>query len=406
MEKVLTIERKLFTLEALIALFFFLLLFFGKGFSKFQIAGPIYLHDLLLGFITLLSINNRRNIVLRYPSLLLLCTIAVIYLIYSLLAYKPAGELLKLTFRQFNLFLYLICSYIIFNLLIKTYHDFARVLSLIKQIALGSVILQITYLIYGLVFLPEFTLFSSGASEYNYFSPLIIMGIITYGAVVLAYEQTVLQKIFKFTGVILLSLTFGHSSAFFAVFVTLLIYFFIRITPLQRLIALGIMLTCILALLLLPQFKDANASWRLLYWKHILDRGIFDRYFLFGHGFGQPYMTYEYAVFLKDSLNSPIMIDELYPWARYLSPPHNSLLSIVFHVGILPALLLFVPMISYFKHLFFKSTPSNPDKRLLIFALTGSLVWISFNVILELPHSATYFWLVYFAASYGLKIKR
>lgn len=310
-----------------------------------------------------------------------------------------------LSFRQFNLFLYLICSYLVFNLLVKNHHDFERALNLIKQIALGSVLLQIIFLIYGLVFLPDFSLFSSGIYEYNYFSPLVIMGIITYGAMILSYEQTTLLKFIKFCGVLLLSLTLGHASAFFAIFALLLVYFFIKITPLQRLIAVGIILACILMLLFLPQFKDVNASWRLLYWEHILYRGAFDKYYVFGHGFGQPYMTYEYAVFLKNRLNSPIMIDELYPWARYMSPPHNSLLSIAFHIGILPALLIVGPLIPYFKHLFFKTIPLNQDKRLLIFALTGSLAWISFNVILELPHSATFFWLIYFAAAYGLKIK-
>lgn len=342
---------------------------------------------------------------LRFPPILILSLIASIYLIYSLIIYKPSGPLLPLTFRQFNLFLYLICSYIVFNLLVKNYYALERTYSLIKKIALGSVILQIIFLIYGLAFVRNFSIFSSGAYEYNYYSPLVIMGIITYGAVILAYEQRTIVKIFKFSGILFLSLTLGHASAFFSVFVSFLVYFFIRITPLQRLIAVGIILTCILALLLLPQFKDVNASWRLLYWEHVLHRGASDKYFFLGHGFGQPYMTYEYSVYLNNVLNSPIMLDELYPWARYLSPPHNSLLSIAFHIGILPALLLFVPLMPYFNHLFFKSTSINPDKRFLIFALTGNLTWINFNVILELPHSATFFWLIYFAAAYGLKIK-
>ncbi len=405
MQKVLNIEQRIFSIEALIALFFFLLLFFGREFSKFHVVGPIYLHDLLLGIITLLSINNRKSIVLRFPSIILLSSIAFIYLLHSLIVYKPIGQLLLLTFRQFNLFLYLICSYFIFNLLVKNYHDFERALKLIKQIALGSILLQIVFLIYGLIFLPGFSLFSSGAYEYNYFSPLVIMGIIVYGALILAYEKKSLLKLLMFCGVLLLSLTLGHASAFFSVFILLLVYLFIKITPLQRLIAVGIMLAIILALLLLPQFKDVNASWRLLYWEHILDREIFHKYFLFGYGFGQPYMTYEFAKYLSSRLNSQIMLDEYYPLARYLTPPHNSLFSIAFHIGMLPMLLLFVPISHLFSKLFLKPISNDSNENFLIFALSGCLIWISFNVVLELPHTATFFWLIYFVTAYALKMK-
>jgi hypothetical protein len=40
-----------------------------------------------------------------------------------------------------------------------------------------------------------------------------------------------------------------------------------------------------------------------------------------------------------------------------------------------------------------------------VYALAGCFVWIMFNVILELPHSATFFWLVYLTTAFALKMR-
>jgi phosphate/sulfate permease len=88
---------------------------------------------------------------------------------------------------------------------------------------------------------------------------------------------------------------------------------------------------------------------------------------------------------------------------RYLNPPHNSVLTIVFHVGLIPALLFFTPLKKTFTQLFLKKSPADANILFLVLALLGSLVWILFNVILELPHSSTYFWLVYLTTIFYLK---
>jgi O-antigen ligase len=116
-------------------------------------------------------------------------------------------------------------------------------------------------------------------------------------------------------------------------------------------------------------------------------------------------MTHEYALYLNDALHSPIMIDELYPMARYLAPPHNSLLTIMFHVGLLPALLLFIPLGKFFGRILLRPRSADPSVNFLVYALAGCFAWVMFNVILELPHSATFFWLVYMTAAYALKVE-
>jgi hypothetical protein len=253
-------------------------------------------------------------------------------------------------------------------------------------------------MIYGYLFIHGFSLFGEG--DYNYFSPLAVFGIITYSAMVLAYEENLWWKYIRYILVLFLSTTLGHSSAFLSVFVVLLIYFFTRITPLQRIMALGIVVGAIVVLKALPEFRDVNASWRLYYWQHIMNNVVRQHYMVLGNGFGKPYMTYDYAVYLNEVLHSPNMMDEFYPMARYLVPPHNSILTIFFHVGLLPGLLVFVPLREYGRQLLLRVRSSEPYDNFLLYALAGCFTWICFNVILELPHSATYFWLVFFTAAY------
>ena len=393
---------RILELDTLIVLFFLTLLFFGKAFSKFQIVGPIYLHDAVLILITLLALNRGR-MVFRFKAIFFLLLIAVAYLTISLLFFRLPAALLLIAFRQFNLFVYLGCSYLIFNCCIRSETDLSKPLYLIRLISRLSVWLQVSLMIYGWLFVPGFSLF--GESDYNYFSPLAVFGIITYSAMVLAYEKSAWIKAGKFTAVLLLSTTLGHSSAFFAVFMVLMIYFFIRITPLQRFIALGICIGAVLLLEFLPEFRDVNASWRLYYWQHVMDNLVHDRHFILGNGFGHAFMTYDYAQYLNTALHSPNMTDELYPMARYLVPPHNSVLTIMFHVGLIPGLLLFIPLGPFFRQVLLRTRSSDPSINFLVYALTGCFIWIFFNVILELPHSATYFWLVYFTAAYALKVR-
>ena len=394
---------KLFSVESLIIIFFIVLLLLGKGFTKYNIVGPIYLHDLSLGIITILALN-RGKLKLRFLPLITLMVIACVYLAISVSFFGLKGPYLLMAFRHFNLFLYLICCYLIFNSLILTNGDLYKPISLIKLVAYLSVYLQVVYLLIGYMFIEGFSIFQP--LDYNYFSPLTVMGIIVYGALVMAYEKNAAVRFGKFFFVTLLSTTVGHSSAFLALFVILLIYFFVRITPKQRIIAVIIAGGLILLLLFLPQFRDANAGWRLLYWRHILIESVKTKYLLFGSGFGKPFMTHDYAVYVHHVLGSPAMIEEYYPFASYLSPPHNSILTIVFHIGLIPTLLFFLPLKEPFKQLMVRSVSDDRVKNFLLYALVGCFIWISFNVILELPHSSTYFWLLYLTTAAYFKVSK
>lgn len=397
-----TYIKRIFSLETLIMLYFLVLLFFGKAFTKFQVIGPLYLHDAVLLLITLLALNRGR-LVSRFNSIWLLLAIAFGYLLYSILTYHLPGPILLMAFRQFSIFLYMGCAFITFNAVIRTKEDLWKPILLIKWISVLSVMLQCGLLIYGKLFVPDFSLFGEG--DYNYYSPLAVFGFITYGAMAAAYEKGFASRWMKLLLALFLSTTSGHSSAFLAIFVIILVQFFVRIKPLQRFIALAFCLGAVLALEFLPEFHDVNASWRLLYWQHVAHNVVHDHYMILGNGFGVPFMTYDFALYLNDALHSPIMIDELYPMARYLSPPHNSLLTICFHVGLLPALLLLIPIRRLFAQIMLRSSSPDAYINFLVFSLTGCFVWVMFNVILELPHSATFFWLVFLTTAYALKMR-
>lgn len=392
--------KNIFRLETLIVLYFLALLFFGKAFTKFSVIGPLYLHDAVLLLITALAINRGR-LVSRFNVLWVVLGIALVYMIISLSFFHLHGEILLMAFRQFNLFLYMGCTFVTFNCVVRDRDDLPKLVKLIRLISVLSMWLQVGLLVNGFLFVPGFSPF--GETEYNYFSPLAVFGIITYGAMALAYEKVQYRRWLKLLLALFLSTTTGHSSAFLAIMVIIMIHFFLLIKPLQRIIALGLCVGVVVLLDLLPEFRDVNASWRLLYWHHVLDNVVFQHYMILGNGFGKPFMTYDFALYLNEVLHSPIMIDELYPMARYLSPPHNSILSIMFHIGVLPALLVFVPLKKFFGQIVMRSHSADPDINFLVYSLAGCFVWICFNVILELPHSATFFWLVYLTTAFALK---
>src|SRR5882757_278459 len=173
----------LFGLEGLIVLYFLTLLFFGKIFTKFQIAGPLYLHDAVLLLLVILAINRGR-IRFRFRSILLLLAIAVAYLVCSLLFFHLRGQMIIMAFRQFNLFVYMGCAWILFNTCVKSGSELYKPLYLIRLISILSVWLQVSLMLYGFLFIHGFSLFGEG--DYNYFSPLAVFGIITYSAMVLA----------------------------------------------------------------------------------------------------------------------------------------------------------------------------------------------------------------------------
>lgn len=366
------------------------LLLFGTAFSKFNVVGPLFLHDVILGLLTLYSLNRIPRKI-RFGSIIIVFVLACLYLLYSLLFFDLSSEFKVIAIRQFAIFLYLFCCYYI--VVYKT--DTNDNIAFLIWISRLSIIIQLIYYAYGFLFVPGFSLF--GTSNYPYYSPLGIMGIITYAGYTLAYP--VKYKSIKFIGVLLISTMLGHSSVFLAVFLMGFTYLLLWINMFQRGIFISFGMLIIFLLTFLPQFNDANASWRMLYWHHIFEQTVnLDTYGLVGNGFGKPYMSYEYAKYIESIIGPTDLAKDSKYLLRWLTPPHNSFLTFIYHIGVFPMLIfglvvLYRPIIALF------NLSINHDTRDYLFVLisfVGLSTWASFNVILELPHSAIYYWLVFF----------
>ncbi len=374
-----------------------LLLIFGGTFSKFNLYGPFYLYDtalFILGLISAFYFVKQTNKEWNWPVLVLLI-LSFLYLLYSFfITHNPTNYII----RQYALFIYLGIVWLIFSSFVNDNYQKYNV-RFIVIIAIASVALQIGHIMYLSVFTDGFSLFTS----MNYFSKMSLVGTIVAGAYVMVFIKTPLYKWLLAMAYIALTTTLGHSSAFLAAFAIVVTYVILQLPNRVKIAGAIIMGLSILAFfLLLPQFSDKNAEWRLVFWKHSLIDIIKNYYSILGHGFGVPYPTQATLDALRENLNSPWF--EVRPEEMYTSPMHNSFITLAFHIGLLPSLLVFFPLLKPFKKtILTNSNLRNPHADFLILSWVGLAVWSSFNVVLELPHTSAYIWLVYFSLIYQFR---
>lgn len=374
-----------------------LLLIFGKEFSKFHLFWQFHLYDFLF---IILSITGgiifliRKKKFLNWPILFLLA-ISAIYLGYSYF-----GELgpLKYIIRHYALFVYLGGFYLIFAGYIDAEKNLINIRFLVLM-GMAAFAIQIGYHLYNFIFTQDY--FSGLFKDFNYHSLLIFPGLFVFQAYILIYMQKEWMKWSLIVMLGFLSFTMGHHSSAVLCFVVLLFLNFILKWP-GWVKAVGIVLLLVSIVPLfkaIPQFQDHNSLWRLIYWRETLHDIVVDYYAVLGHGFGGRFTTLELLEILKTEINSPWM--ELKPEEQYLSPMHNSFITIAYHIGLLPSLLLLVPLKRHAVY-FFKRGKENLDLKsdFLLLSLIGLMLWTSFHVVLELPHSSAFFWLVYFASVY------
>ncbi len=367
------------------------LFLFDRGFSKLPLKDPLFVHDFLLVIATFISLITMK-LTFKFPSIFLLITIALIYLGWSIVFFDLSSDYFILMFRQFFLFFYLICTYIIANKVFEKSDNINKSIVIIKKIAFWSIAFQLLYFLYLYATVPDY----SPLEGFSYYSSVAVMGILSYGAYVLVYFRGH-KRILLFLMALIISGLLGHASSFFALFFLLLINFYISFSPKIRFISAGVLLVLLIVLFQLPQFNDNNATWRIIYWTQILQRAVVENFIILGDGFGQPYMSLENAAQFTKEINSSFMESGInFKYERWITPPHNSFLTMIHHIGILPTLLLFVPLKNFFSQIFLESKSSNSDRLFLFFTLSALFIWVFFNVILELPHSAIYFWFIYF----------
>ncbi len=374
-----------------------LLLIFGKEFSKFHVAGPFYLYDSLFILLSLAAgilFFRRPDKTWNWPILLIL-GLSVIYAGYSFsVSLGPVNYLI----RQYALFVYMGGMYLLFFSYISPKANEYNIKFIILM-GIAAFFLQIGYHIYNLIFKEGFM--GGFFSQFNYYTLLGIMALFVFEAWLLVY----VNKWWKWLVLLLiffLTLTLGHHSS--VILATLMVfgcYLFLHSGTFIKLV-LGIAAIAVPVALyyLVPSyFQDVNALWRLIYWKYAMKDIILNNYGVIGHGFGQKYITQEAMDALRNMIASPWF--EARPEEQYITPMHNSFITIGYHIGFVFVFLLLIPLRKMFVYFFNRRNrePSS-QKDFIVLSLMGVFVWTNFHVVLELPHSSAFFWLIYFTAIY------
>jgi hypothetical protein len=377
---------------------FELQLIFGKQFTTFHIVGPLHLSDLVLAILAIsglvLIIVKKITLPLYWPLFGLL-GISFIYLIYS---FSAALGPLNYIIRHYALFIYLGLSFIIFY---SFADDEKQKINVRFILLMGILALVSQILFHGYNFATVEGYYTQLFSRFNYWTELVMPGLVIIEVWALCFLKKNALKIITALSVLFLSTTLGHASAFLACFVPIIIYFLLIFKIKHWIIITSVIVSMVSLFIFLPQFSDVNAMWRILYWREILKEGFLNYYGVFGHGFG--------GAFITESMNQTFLNElgsihfDVNPEEKFLTPMHNSFVTIMFHIGIIPGLLIFVPLKNAFQWAFNYKIEHAASKKFLFLSFMGFVVWASFNVILEMPHSSAFFWFIYFSVLYEFR---
>ena len=317
--------NRLLKLHNFVAILFFILLFFGKTFTKIPVFSSLFLYDFLLIIIFGLSFFKIKR-KLQLPIIIIPIIISVLYFIISIMKHYNT-EHLTFVIRQYATFIYIIIAYFLANKFFTSKDRVNLAIRFIYLFSKVSVVVQSVFLIISLM-----TGYSNNTAVegHRYISPIVVLGVITYGAYVIVYKEKLLFKLVSVILTFILLFSTGHASAFLSFLVILLFNFFLKINIKQRVIGIVVVILLIMFLYAFPQFRDVNASWRLIYWGHVINNIFLENFSLFGNGFGEPYSTYEFAIGLNKTHNSYVLANTYKPYSRWLIGPHNSFLTIMF----------------------------------------------------------------------------
>jgi len=374
----------------LFALDFLLLILLGKTYTKFLVISPyFYGHDIVLLLASLIPLINYNKYKNRIKSIEILFFLAFIYLIISLFNKEfEIDNKWYYVFRQFMIFGYAMIVYVIVKHLYPIKKESYYFIISIGLFGFLCLAVQILFVIYYYFSKGQHPLF-----ERNYYSPIIIMGLFVFASYALTQVKNPYLKLLFSAFNFFIALSTGHDSVYLSLVIIYFSYFFLIGTKRIRIILLIALLSIIvLVMIYIPSFTDVNMQWRVMFWKDCLRR-LSNNFFIFGEGFAVPYASSETVVELNDLMLSHGHNIEITGDEKFLSAPHNSFLSMFIHLGILPILLLLYPII---KPLCYKGFVKDKEYIFLFVSLIGMSVFCFFNVILELPHSSSIFWVVYF----------
>jgi hypothetical protein len=315
----------------------------------------------------------------------------MVSIIYLLLSIPKLNVPYSILLRQYAIFGYLACYYILFFTAFKD-RETENIVNFLYKLGYWCMGIQLAYISYRLL------LGLSVIEGYNYYSPAIVLGLIIASAGALTFVKPTMTKISMYFFLLLLSTTTGHSSTFLSVFVLGSVYILFQTTNRSKLILIAFSVLAVFFLyIFLPQFQDKNAGWRLLTWEKTLNTIMGNAYGFTGEGFGVPYFDKELILTLYNQLGSLGFMGTSKVYEPYISSVHNSFLTIFFSVGLVPGLLIMYPFYKMVLYATRRYSYQSDEADFLFISLIGLSIWVSFNQVLEVPHTTAIFWLVYFS---------
>lgn len=366
-----------------------LLLIAGTHFTKLELVGPITAYDFCLVLLGTLSLGLRKA-TLTNRFFFLFALVVALYGGYSVASFGANFNFL----RQLAMFLYPVIAALVVSRFIDGGAEGALIAGL-RWLAGASVLLQLA--IGALVVLQGG---SFGDEQYHYLSPAsVVLNLFALGWVLAAPQ--VIVRLVGAPLVLLCLYMSGHSTAVLAGLAQIAV---LVLRPFPRSMQVTMILVglagAIYAIWWLVDANDAtlggNAMWRFFFWVAVAKQILIDKFGVLGHGFGVPYASpeIEYLLQVVQGYTTTLGVGN----ESYESTPHNFFLTVAFHVGLLPALILYLAIWRSIVDLCFVPNPADRGGRVLGLGLSmvGASVWAAFNVIVELPHASMLFWLLLF----------
>lgn len=339
------------------ALQFYLLFstIFGRAFYKFQIFG-LHLSEYLILFVSFIFIfkyfSHKKKI--YFPSeLFLFILLWLIILINSLfISTAPLDIILRQGFQGVNL--------ILFIFLVNFMNDINISENAKRLFAYSSISLVLAELL--------FTNFANLDSLYVYLVISFLLAGKRFGGLFLI-------------SLLLLPIILDHAATLLASMVFILFFLYFNYKKILFLSAFFSVPVLLILFPLLPEFYesifDYNATWRFLYWSDVIQIVFSDISALTGFGYGIQYINPDLENF--DRLIQQISWFSNSYEQSFLVPPHNSLLNIIYHLGIFGFILFCIFFVRVFRLVLF-----SKNKNSLIVLLSISPLIVTHN-FLELP---------------------
>ena len=363
----------------------FALLIFGKLIS-IPIIGLLSLNDfisfLLMLLCTIKIIKHGFNKKLMNIILLLL----IMLLIAGFQSRVQSGWYYY--FRQASIIFYMLPYLMIFYCYGNSAFEQNKTLYFLKIIILATLTIQLIYI--GVRFF-GFT----ESTGYLYYSPMSL-SILSFSWLIIDDLKLGLSKFLLFIVLSFFVFIVGHMSLFVAYLYGAFSY---QMAKLGKVKILKYQL--VIPIFLIPIFLsddfistgslifEDNLVFRFLYWNQAASEQFSQlSSILFGRGLSVEYFNQSQLDVLISHFGHTNGLDS--QQKRLEVALHNSFLTIFYHFGIFGFILVFYPIIQFL-------ISCKPVKNgLMIAVLTSLVIWCYFNVILELPHSASLFWFVFF----------